>query len=256
MPVPVTMSEQAAHLVEIFSSVQGEGLLVGLRQVFLRFHGCNLRCSYCDTETTAPPFSARIEKTPGRRDFIDAPNPVSLSRISSLLEGWTGGWPGTHHSLSITGGEPLLNDEVLLEWLPALRKYLPIYLETNGVLPAALGRLISFLDIIGMDMKLPSTSGCTDLWDSHQDFLRIAAPKEVFVKIIICDATEDWEIERACETVASVDRTVPVILQPVTQVDGTIGISPLKMLELQEVACGFLSEVRIIPQTHKFIGQL
>ena len=39
-----------AHLVEVFSSFQGEGLYVGQRQLFIRFAGCNLRCRFCDTE--------------------------------------------------------------------------------------------------------------------------------------------------------------------------------------------------------------
>ena len=250
------MSEKSAHIVEVFSSIQGEGLLVGLRQIFLRFHGCNLSCAYCDTEITQPPLFCRMEGTPGRRDFIEVANPVSLDRLVMLLGGWDKGWPGIHHSISITGGEPLLNLEILLEWLPELRKLFPIYLETNGVLHEALSRLINMLDYISMDIKLPSTSGCTDLWGCHKDFLQIAAQKNVFVKIVTSDATEDWEIERALMTVAAVSRDIPVILQPVTLRNGNVGISPFRILEFQEIACNFVTEVRIIPQTHKFTGQI
>lgn len=227
---------------------------MGLRQIFLRFCGCNLSCSYCDTEINRTPAFGRLEMTPGRRDFIDAANPVPLDRLVSLIGGWVRGWPDIHHSISITGGEPLLNLEVLLEWLPELRRYHPIYLETNGVLHEALSQLIGLLDYIGMDIKLPSTSGCTDLWECHGDFLRIAAQKNVFVKIVTDDATEEWEIERALGTVAAVSRYIPVILQPVTLKSGSIGISPFRILEFQEIASNFVKEVRIIPQTHKFIG--
>jgi organic radical activating enzyme len=250
------MSDKTANMVELFSSIQGEGLLVGLRQIFLRFHGCNLGCAYCDTEITTIPRSCRMEVTPGRRDFSDVANPVALDHVISLLGGWRKGWPGIHHSISLTGGEPLLNLEILREWLPELKKLFPIYLETNGVLHDALFLLINLLDHISMDIKLPSTSGCTDLWECHRDFLRIAAQKNVFVKIVASNVTEEWEIKRACMTVAEVDRDIPVILQPMTLKNGNIGISPIKTLELQEIACNFVNEVRIIPQTHKFIGQI
>jgi organic radical activating enzyme len=250
------MSDKTAHVVELFSSIQGEGLLVGLRQIFLRFHGCNLGCAYCDTEITTVPRFCRIEMTPGRRDFFEVANPVGLERFVSLLGGWVREWPGIHHSISITGGEPLLNLEILLEWLPEFKIYFPIYLETNGVLHDALFKLINLLDHISMDIKLPSTSGCTDLWECHRDFLQIAAQKNVFVKIVASNATEGWEIERACKTVAEVDRDIPVILQPITLKNGNIGISPLRTLELQEIASNIVTEVRIIPQTHKFIGHI
>jgi len=250
------MSDKAANLIELFSSIQGEGLLVGLRQIFIRFHGCNLDCAYCDTDITETPSLCRIEGTPGRRDFIEVANPVSLERLLSLLGGWAKGWPGIHHSISITGGEPLLNLEILLEWLPKLRKLHPVYLETNGVLHETLSQLITMLDYIGMDIKLPSTSGCTDLWECHRDFLQIAAQKKVFVKIVASDATEEWEIVRALRIVAAVSRDIPVILQPVTLGNGSVGISPFRILEFQEIASTFVTEVRIIPQTHKFMGQI
>jgi organic radical activating enzyme len=250
------MSDRSADLIELFSSIQGEGLLVGLRQVFVRFHGCNLSCAYCDTEYTAPPKHCQIEGTPGRRDFIQADNPVSLERVLKLLAGWQRGWPGIHHSISITGGEPLLSHEILLSWLPRLRDFLPICLETNGVLPAALAQLISHIDYISMDIKLPSTCANETLWEQHRDFLRCASRKKVFVKAVIDNTTEDWEIIRTCEIISEVERAIPLVLQPVTRKDGTVGMTALKMLELQEVATGFLAEVRVIPQTHKFIGQL
>lgn len=229
---------------------------MGLRQIFIRFHGCNLKCSYCDTNVEELPASCKIEGTPGRRDFVDVANPVSMDRIISHLAGWGRGWPGIHHSISITGGEPLLNLDVLLEWLPELRKILPIYLETNGVLHSALSRLIGLLDHISMDIKIPSTSGCQDLWDTHREFLRIAATKDVFVKIVIADNTEDWEIERSSRIVSDINPQISVILQPVTLRSGKVGISPIKTLELQEIAYRLLKDVRIIPQTHRFIGQL
>ena len=250
------MSDAQAPLVECFSSIQGEGVLVGLRQVFLRFSGCNLNCSFCDTPgMSETPEECLLELTPGRRDFFKVKNPVSLERVASLLESWTVGWPGIHHSLSVTGGEPLLYGAQLVGWLPVLRRLLPIYLETNGTLPDALAPLIPHLDIIGMDIKLPSASGCAELWDEHRAFLAIASKRNVFVKLVIDQSTQEWEIERSCALIAAVDPAIPLILQPMTLANGSIAISPLRTLELQELTGG-LKEVRVIPQTHKFMGQL
>ncbi|MEM4195978.1 MAG: 7-carboxy-7-deazaguanine synthase QueE, partial [Methanothermobacter sp.] len=44
-----------APIMEVFSSIQGEGLLLGKRQIFIRFAGCNLNCSYCDTPESRDP---------------------------------------------------------------------------------------------------------------------------------------------------------------------------------------------------------
>ncbi|MBN1405468.1 MAG: 7-carboxy-7-deazaguanine synthase QueE, partial [Candidatus Omnitrophica bacterium] len=46
-----------ANVLEIFSSIQGEGIYVGERQIFIRFAGCNLNCVYCDTKNNKKPFN-------------------------------------------------------------------------------------------------------------------------------------------------------------------------------------------------------
>jgi 7-carboxy-7-deazaguanine synthase len=250
-----TMSNRSTELIEVFSSIQGEGPLVGLRQVFIRFPGCNLDCNYCDTDHLLS-GTCRIEDPPGRGRFFEIPNPVPLDLIVERISSWQRGWPGVHHSVSITGGEPLLHEETLSEWLPALRKLLPIFLETNGTLSAPLSKLIGSIDYVSMDIKLPSTSGRTDMWDEHRRFLETAIRSKVFVKIVIGNETEEWEIEKACGLVSAVDPSIPVTLQPVTLPAGIPGIGPDTIIGLQETACRFLREVRVIPQTHRFMGQL
>ncbi len=246
-------------MVEIFSSVQGEGPLIGLRQIFLRFHACNLECIYCDTSAAANsvrPKMCAIERTPGRRDFADELNPIRLENVLSILEKWQRGWPGAHHSISLTGGEPLLHADTLKEWLPELSKYLPLYLETNGILHDALADVLEYITHISMDIKLPSTSGHSGLWNDHEIFLRRSACKNVFVKIVIDEKTEDWEIIKTCKIVSSVNREIPLVLQPRTLSGGGTAINPLQSLQFQEIAAKFLKDTRIIPQTHIFSGFL
>ncbi|MDI6736859.1 MAG: 7-carboxy-7-deazaguanine synthase QueE [bacterium] len=104
-----------ANLVEIFSSIQGEGMLVGFRQIFIRFAGCNLRCSYCDT-----PAAMTVPETWLVPEFdLELPNPVELDQVREVVDRFD---PRIHHSVSLTGGEPLLQVEALEELLPSLNQ--------------------------------------------------------------------------------------------------------------------------------------
>lgn len=253
---PVTMKSDSADLIEIFSSIQGEGDLIGRRQVFIRFMGCNLTCEYCDTNSGINTAICKVEITPGRLDFQEIANPVDMHSVIELLQRWESGWPTVHHSISLTGGEPLLHVDLLHKWLPQLSQILPIHLETNGVLPLALTRVINWIDTISMDIKLPSSSGLTNLWEDHRLFLETAAQKNVSVKIVVNSSTEHWEIQRAAAIIKAVDERIPLIIQPETADDLSIKIFPLGLFELQEIAADIIVDVRIIPQTHRFIGLL
>ncbi len=250
------MSSDAADLIEIFSSIQGEGVLIGHRQVFIRFMGCNLSCDYCDTNSGNDASKCRIELTPGRLDFEELANPVPMTAVFNLLHRWGRGWPSIHHSISLTGGEPLLHVDHLHRWLPELREILPIHLETNGVLHFALSRVIKDIDHVSMDIKLPSSSGETGLWEDHREFLETAAATDVSVKIVVNSSTEHWEIQRAAEIIAGVSSDIPFIIQPETAENLSLNISSFGLLELQEIASALVDDVRVIPQTHRFIGLL
>lgn len=152
------MNNSAAQLSEVFSSLQGEGLYVGERQIFIRFAGCNLSCVYCDTPQAlviTPTF--KFEPTPGSHKHETKNNPVSVEQLTELVSSLDKP-AGVIHSVSLTGGEPLLQVDFLKAFLPELKKKvkLPIYLETNGVLPDHLNEVIDLIDITAMDMKLPS----------------------------------------------------------------------------------------------------
>lgn len=256
MPVPAIMKSSGANLAEIFSSVQGEGIHLGRRQVFIRFIGCNLACSYCDTHLLSAAEPCRMESTPGKGDFIRLPNPVPVHQVIDLLTRWDSGWPGVHHSISLTGGEPLLHVELLQELLGTLRTILPVHLETNGVLHSALSAIVREIDFVSMDIKLPSSSGEESLWDHHAEFLSVAAATELSVKVVVNSSTPHWEVLRAAEMTAAVSESIPFIIQPETADDLSLRIGTTALIELQELAAGTLRDVRIIPQTHRFIGLL
>lgn len=253
MPAPV-MSPTEGQLLEIFSSIQGEGLLIGWRQIFVRLALCNLACRYCDTpvETEA---SCRIETAPGSGCFSALPNPVSLDVLASLVADWNARLPGGHHSISITGGEPLMQAEVLQEWLPVLRSLLPIHLETNGTLPEAFAALADHVDWVSMDIKLASQTGEPTPWEAHEEFLALAAGKGCCVKAVVGPETSVEEVRVAAELLHRTAPQVPLILQPITR-QGQVGVDAAHLLELQSQTARIHSQVRVVPQTHAFLGLL
>lgn len=253
MPVPATPPTEA-QLIEVFSSIQGEGTLVGCRQIFVRMAGCNLACDYCDTPF-APAEACRVEDAPGSGRFRSLPNPVPLETLYAILSDWERKAPGVHHSISLTGGEPLAQREALGEWLPVLRRLLPLHLETNGTLPGALEGLLPHLDSIAMDVKLASVTGAPVPWAEHRAFLELARATACQVKAVVAETTPEEEVEEAARLVHEVAPEVPLILQPLTA-EERMAVSSPRLLELQTRAARIHPLVRVIPQTHRFIGLL
>ena len=116
---------------EIFKSIQGESSHTGLPCIFVRLTGCNLRCTYCDTEYA----------------FYDGKE-MSIADIVKAVEGYG------ISLVEITGGEPLLQKEVYSLMQALLEKKYTVMLETGGSLsldavPEAVIKI--------MDLKCPSS---------------------------------------------------------------------------------------------------
>lgn len=105
------------HVAEIFSSINGEGPLAGELALFIRFAGCNLSCSYCDTDWAREAGSAHTPMT--AEDILDV---VRASAIKNI---------------TLTGGEPLLRENMpeLIDLL--LKEDRHVEIETNGSIDLA-----------------------------------------------------------------------------------------------------------------------
>lgn len=237
------------YLSEIFASFQGEGLYVGRRHLFLRLAGCHLRCRYCDT----PESLERTDRLSVRLSDgapIQLENPISGPEVLAHCETFFA--DGHLDGLAITGGEPLLQSEFLAELLSDPRWPRPRLLETSGTLSTRLERILPLLDVVSMDIKLPSNTGEAPFWEEHRRFLAIAGDK-AYVKVLVDDTTALSDLDRAARLIAETTSS-PVFLQPITRDDGHVAIQPASLTTFFSTAKRHLSDVRVLPQTHKFLG--
>lgn len=216
------------RISEIFSSIQGEGLYRGMPQVFIRFSGCNLDCSYCDT----PDGIAKNMSVP------EVVNEVNK-------------YKGTEW-VSITGGEPLLQISFLKPLISILKEYKKkIYLETNGVLSENLKAVVENIDMIAMDFKLPSSTGQKGMWEKHEHFLECSLDTEVFGKVVINDNTSLYDVEKVLSILGRFNRNVPLVIQPQHPLEDRLEETAEDIRKFCQRK-GF--EVVVLRQLHKELG--
>ena len=253
--------DKDSYLSEIYSGIQGEGPLLGIRQIFLRFCSCDLRCGWCDTpKSLVKTENCLIEEIMGKRLFKQVKNPISITNLLEYIKDLN---PHKHHSFSLTGGEPLLQARFLVDFIPVLKEQylLPVYLETGGHRPYELDEIIKYVDYISMDIKLPSSSNTGVLWEKHEKFLEVSLScntvKKIWVKIVVTENTFISEIEKATQLVKSIDKTgsVEILLQPVSKINNIFPPDELSLLEMQEKILNIYPLVRVIPQVHVLMGQ-
>jgi organic radical activating enzyme len=258
------MAGATANLVEVFSSIQGEGPEVGTRTLFVRFGGCDLRCSWCDSPGTWKPAARlRIETAPGSGEYRELPNPVALADVEAAAVALD---LAGHRWVSLTGGEPLLQPAAVAGLAERLGGAGPgLFLETHGLHADALAQVVDRIDLVSMDWKLASDVRRADesktgerrpFHAEHERFLEVArAAPRVVVKLVITPSSRDDEID---EVLARVERVHPqacLVLQPVTPT-AQVRERPAadRMQELERRAARILAEVRVIPQTHPLVG--
>lgn len=251
-----------AYLSEIYSAIQGEGPLVGIRQIFIRFSACDLRCIWCDTpDSLVRTEFCSIEDGAGTRKFHKIKNPLDTNALLSHIKLLS---PELHHSISLTGGEPLLQSDFLYSFLSLLKKEtsLPVYLETGGHRVEELKKIVDLLDFISMDFKLPSSAKTGTLWNKHKEFLEISSKatnlQSIWVKIVITKDTLFDELIYSVNIIKSIYKknNLEIFLQPVTKINNIDPPDELELLNVQEKLLNIYPKIRVTPQVHKLIGQL
>lgn len=223
--------------MEVFSSIQGEGLLIGKRQVFIRFSGCNIDCNYCDTLESK-------DASAGEEYSVDELNKIVTALITPDVD-----------SLEITGGEPLLHAEFIAEYLT---KYpFKAMLETNATLPDKIGLLNDVIDIVSMDIKLPEHFATKKEWqDVYEKELKSIQVMQnhnmdYYIKIVVSPTTPLRIIEDILKDLDGiVSHDVEFIIQPVSPMENWH--SKEKLFEISQ-KIGEKYRVSIIPQIHKYM---
>ncbi len=188
---------------ERFLSIQGESTYAGLPCLFIRLSGCNLRCGYCDAAYTWE-------------------EPGNIETVSQLMA-WAARYPDT--LIEITGGEPLLQENVY----PLMQGFIDngrqVLLETNGSVP--LSRVPDEVAII-MDIKSPDSGMHLSLDLGNLELLRQRAHRQCpdEVKFVLC-SPEDFHWAAGMVRRHKLSDHLPVLFSPVTQ-----RISPKTVAEL------------------------
>ena len=245
-----------APVIEIFSSIQGEGPWVGQRQIFVRFGGCNIACQYCDTPGTDESASqsqtsfCSVQRDIASLDHEELPAGVTCRQLTQLCSRLIP--PGLARPvLSLTGGEPLLQHSFLAAWLPGMRPRCLVYLETNGICHKAMAGLRNLVDTVSMDFKLPSATGLRPFWDEHKKFLAACRGKSLFGKAVVTRDTAEEDILTAAGLLADHDPSGTLVIQPA---DGASTPHGRQLLHFQVAALRVIGDVRIIPQVHKMLN--
>lgn len=128
---------KAPTVPEIFHSIQGEGISIGVPSVFIRASLCNLHCIWCDTDYTwnweGTPFAHRRDEEPGYAKYKKADQIVEMTTADIAAAAFH--YPA--RNVVLTGGEPLLQQDGWIEIIAGLRAHDPAYrieVETNGTL--------------------------------------------------------------------------------------------------------------------------
>lgn len=233
-----------APVSEVFASYQGEGIYVGQPQIFVRFSGCNLRCDYCDTPVNQ--VLGENQQYLSLEKIISKIKEYALKRIS-------GSDSSIPKTVSITGGEPLLYPHFLVKLLPEIKKLgLKVYLETNGTMPEMYAMVAKWVDVVAMDIKLPSSMKA-EYWDEHKEFLKLAKGK-VFVKVVLTGKTKDDELLQAVKTISEVSPKIPFVLQPATPVKNSGSAAPYNIHKWLQQAKEKLADTSVLVQMQRFWG--
>ena len=225
-------------VLEIFNSIEGEGLRQGLPVTFVRFIGCNLRCVYCDTKYSHTMSSTGWEYGNLGKRYTQK----ELTKVIKEMSLATGG------RVTFTGGEPLMS-ETNINFIYDFARMNPqhdINIETNGTINPVklLNREVSNITLT-MDYKCASSYANGKSSDDNY-FYKLR--RKDCLKVVVGSNQDICELKNVLRRCRQLDAEFSVFVHPV------YGQITLELLaEVVQQYCDIYQNVRLGYQLHKLI---
>jgi 7-carboxy-7-deazaguanine synthase len=233
-----------AKLSEIFTSIEGEGILFGTKTMFVRLAGCPLKCHWCDTPYALP---------------MDSGIDYSIDEVKELISKSL--QPNTF-KVNFTGGEPLVQYEVVLELAKFVRqKGLRIYLESACYDAMRFAKVLPYVDFCKVEFKLRDSKVVNEkhydnLLKNELDCLKqsVRSCKTTYIKVVVTNSSNLKEFKEIVHKVFRMARPSELagfIIQPSYTVDEpTLDV----LFGFYDAVYPLFDQVRVVPQLHKIIG--
>ena len=231
-------------LSEIFTSIEGEGVLFGTKTMFIRMAGCPLKCHWCDTSYAIPMNS-------GNDYSIDEAKEL----ISQSLQ------PNTY-KVNFTGGEPLVQYDAIVKLAKFIKqKGIRTYLESACYDSSKFLKVLPFIDICKIEFKLRDSKVVDEKYydnilKNEMECLKLAISndKTSYIKIIVTNSSNLKEFTELVQEIFRVTKPSDIagfIIQPSYRIDEPT----LEFLfGFYDAVYPLYDQVRIVPQLHKTIG--
>ncbi len=232
------------RLFEIFTSVEGEGILYGTKTLFVRLAGCPFTCFYCDTKESLP---------------LDSGTEYTIEEANELIDN---NLQNQTYKVNFTGGDPLIQHQAVAQLAKHIQsKKIPTYLESSCFDIDRFNHVLPFIDIVKIEFKTKDS----DFVDSkHYDKLightmkclesSVKSNKTTYVKIVVSSKTQLSEFKTLVNDIFNIiskENIDGFVIQP------TYGISEPSLdllLDLYDIVFPYYIDVKVVPQLHKFIG--
>ena len=232
------------RLFEIFTSIEGEGILYGTKTLFVRLAGCPYSCFYCDTLDALP---------------LDSGKEYSITEACNLIDN---NLQDNTFKVNFTGGEPLIQHEAVSELAKHVKaRGTPTYLESACFDSKKFLYVLPSIDFVKIEFKTIDSEFIDEkhypeLVKNTLECLRAAveAKKTTYIKIVVSSKTELSSFKDLLDQIFKIISKQNIsgfIIQPTTSIsEPTLE----QLLEFYDAVYPYYDEVRVVPQLHKIIS--